>query len=166
MNIIIIYPADKTFVIDNISKGITDISILEDVFAWFNSGSGREHPEFVRSHSRSLCVNDFVSVNNQWYQCKGCGWEKVDREYINRIVENVEKSITFDGNAWSALHTCLIQIRRRYNMLDKEFDTTLTKKRMKQLDKLASKIAKEQIAMLDGMIIKQKARDSLKKIKA
>jgi hypothetical protein len=51
-------------------------------------------------------------------------------------------------------------------MLDKEFDTTLTKKRMKQLDKLASKIAKEQIAMLDVMIMKQKVRDSLKKIKA
>ena len=60
-----------------------DLVALEIVFAQWNGGSGQECPDFTMRRCRSLSVNDFVCLGeNNWYECKGCGWEKVTAEYV------------------------------------------------------------------------------------
>lgn len=64
-------------------------TVLEEIFAAFNHGSGKESELFLKSKMRSLSVHDFVRVNTQWYQCKSVGWEKVAEEFV----DNIEKAV-------------------------------------------------------------------------
>lgn len=60
-----------------------DAQILEEVFAQWNSGSGRECKYFLSRKCRSLSVGDFVSVNDTWYRCDAVGWKKVSLARVN-----------------------------------------------------------------------------------
>lgn len=82
--------------------------VLEKVFGWFNSGSGEEHQDFLRSDCRSLSVNDFVRLNDDWFQCRSVGWDKVDDTLVRNQIEEA-KALCGQGDGqvsmWSALYT-------------------------------------------------------------
>jgi len=61
--------------------------LLEKVYDAFNHGSGQEDELFLQLHCRSLSVGDFVMVEDQWYQCASCGWDKVSEPYVERWKE-------------------------------------------------------------------------------
>ena len=87
---------------------MTRSEVLELMFGWFNVGSGSECQMFLDRHSRSLSVNDFVRLNDEWFQCRSLGWEKVDDSLVeNQIAE--AKALCGRGNGqvsmWSALYT-------------------------------------------------------------
>jgi len=63
--------------------------VLEDVFAMFNYGSGKESPLFMARKLRSLSVHDCVRVGEQWYQCASVGWQKVTAEYVDELEKKV-----------------------------------------------------------------------------
>ena len=111
----IIYPADRTFIINDM-EGTTEEQ-LEKVFAGFNGGSGQEFQIFLDSGCRSMSVNDFVCINDQWYQCASVGWNKVTRNYLNIITEQVENKVNnLTNNAWSVLNDIMFDIN--YKPLD------------------------------------------------
>lgn len=87
---------------------MTRSEVLELMFGWFNVGSGSECQMFLDRHSRSLSVNDFVRLNDEWFQCRSMGWDKVDDSLVeNQITE--AKALCGQGNGqvsmWSALYT-------------------------------------------------------------
>jgi hypothetical protein len=82
--------------------------VLEKVFGWFNTGSGEEHQDFLKSKCRSFSVNDFVKLNGEWFQCRSSGWDLVEESLVrNQIAE--AKALCGQGNGqvsmWSALYT-------------------------------------------------------------
>ena len=103
--IIVLYPAERTIVVwrDNPLNSNTNMDLLEEIFAEFNAGSGRECGEFIDARVRSLSVNDFVSIEGIWYQCRGVGWEEVTKEFVNATVEKTEDGINRLNTAWSSL---------------------------------------------------------------
>ena len=78
---------------------------LEVVFARFNSGSGQECEAFLKSGARSLSVNDFVRLDDQWWQCMSMGWEKVSPEYVHAVESRVSDYLFHYPHAspWQAL---------------------------------------------------------------
>lgn len=70
--------------------------VLEEIFAAFNHGSGKESKLFLESKMRSLSTNDFVRINTQWYQCKSVGWEKVTEEFVDEIEKEVVAHHKYD----------------------------------------------------------------------
>lgn len=82
--------------------------VLELVFGWFNHGSGEECDEFTRRQGRSLSVNDFVRLNDEWFQCRSMGWDKVDGSLVRNQIE-AAKAACVQGHGqvsmWSALYT-------------------------------------------------------------
>ncbi len=56
--------------------------VLEEIYAQWNAGSGRESRTFLSRQCRSLSVGDFVEVNAQWYVCASFGWNKVTDEQV------------------------------------------------------------------------------------
>ena len=111
----VIYPADRvmSYVMTTELEGE---SLLEVVFAQFNSGSGAEGEVFLNSRCRSMCVNDVVVVNGEYWQCSFVGWNKVDVEYMNRLEKEVEEHPLYnmvDGGAWSALNDIMWNQRRK-----------------------------------------------------
>jgi hypothetical protein len=84
--------------------GETPREILEYVFAAFNYGSGMEHPEFLKHRTRSLSVNDFVRVGNQWYQCMSMGWEPRDDQFVDDLESRVVNHPMYkEHGPWFAL---------------------------------------------------------------
>ena len=110
---VIKYPADKTFTLivrDNCSQ----MDLLEKIFAQFNHGSGQECDFFLGNKMRSLSVNDFVKVDNQWFQCAGVGWEPVTEQRVNEIEGAVIDSPKFATHgAWFALQDLMWLTRAR-----------------------------------------------------
>jgi len=82
--------------------------VLELMFGWFNHGSGSECQMFLGRKCRSLSVNDFVRLNNEWFQCRSMGWDKVDDSLVKNQIEQA-KALCGQGNGkvsmWSALYT-------------------------------------------------------------
>ena len=82
--------------------------VLEKVFGWFNSGSGEEHQDFLKSKCRSFSVNDFVKLNGEWFQCRSSGWDLVEEILVRNQIEQA-KALCGQGNGlvsmWSALYT-------------------------------------------------------------
>ena len=91
----IIQPCEKT-VIFPVNTDKTDLNLLEDVFDWFNGGSGKESPLFT--NMRSLSVNDFVIIDDNIYQCASVGWKNVDEDYMYMIINNVTDLVDADTN--------------------------------------------------------------------
>lgn len=84
--------------------GNSPMEILEYIFAAFNHGSGMEHPEFLKSRTRSLSVNDVVLVGYQWYQCMPIGWEARSAQFVDDIEEKVVNHPSFNiEGPWLAL---------------------------------------------------------------
>lgn len=102
-HIVVIYPAQRTFIFD-IMTSKPDTAILEDVFAWFNAGSNQEMEIFLDSHIRSFSVNDFIGIDGKYYQCSSVGWQEVQRNEINDVVEFVEHNVNSFNSPWSVLN--------------------------------------------------------------
>lgn len=101
--IVINYIGDRahTFFVDS-EKSTEDL--LEQIFAWFNHGSGQECTEFLVKRMRSLSVNDCVRLDGQWYQCRGLGWEKVSEEFVDQLEKDVVQHPEFaKSGGWRCL---------------------------------------------------------------
>lgn len=115
-NIKIVYPGDITFMFP-LETTLTNEDLLEEIFHGFNHGSSREHKIFLDSNRRSLSVNDFVCIDNQWYQCITVGWLQCSAMYYQDIeldvkekkVSNAEYQTCRDGGAWISLHEVMLE---------------------------------------------------------
>ena len=67
------------------------VEALEEVFAGWNAGSGREWPGFLSEKIRSLSVGDFVKIDTNWFQCNSFGWKLVDDAYVADWLEEFDK---------------------------------------------------------------------------
>lgn len=87
---------------------MTKSQVLELIFEWFNHGSGSECQMFLDKKCRSLSVNDFVRLNDEWFQCRSVGWDKVDGSLVRNQIE-AAKAACVQGHGqvsmWSALYT-------------------------------------------------------------
>jgi len=87
---------------------MTRSEVLEMLFGWFNHGSGSECQMFLERGIRSLSVNDFVRLNNEWFQCRSVGWDRVDDSLVKNQIDQA-KAICVQGHGqvsmWSVLHT-------------------------------------------------------------
>jgi hypothetical protein len=91
----------------------TDHEILERVFGLFNSGSGIEHPEFMKHRMRSLSVNDFVRVNGNWYQCMSVGWKERDDKFVDQIeAAVVNHPLYAEYGEWFTLDRVMSEYRK------------------------------------------------------
>lgn len=111
----VIYPADRvmSYVMTTELEGE---SLLDVVFGQFNSGSGSEGEVFLNSRCRSMCVNDIVAVNGEYWQCGFVGWNKVDVEYMTRLEKEVEEHPLYnqtEGGPWSALNDIMWNRRKK-----------------------------------------------------
>lgn len=87
---------------------------LEDIFAMFNHGSNRECIPFLNRKFRSLSVHDCVRVDEQWYQCRSTGWEKVTEEFVDELEKDVVNHSLYSlYGAWSALNDVMWVKHRR-----------------------------------------------------
>lgn len=102
-NVYINYPGDIGISVELEGSNIEEI--LENAFAAFNSGSGREHPEFSKNRRlRSLSVNDTICIDKEWYQCASIGWEKVTAKYVDELEKEVVSHPMFEEHGpWYAL---------------------------------------------------------------
>lgn len=76
MKVNICYPGEGFYSFD------LEVEDLEDVFAQFNHGSGKECEDFIDESMRSLSVGDFVQLGGQWWECLPSGWDMVKRNYV------------------------------------------------------------------------------------
>lgn len=75
---------------DYASKSTKADVVLEEIFAQWNAGSGRESSLFLRSSCRSLSVGDYVKVNDQWYRCASFGWDEVSEDNVELWFNEME----------------------------------------------------------------------------
>jgi hypothetical protein len=105
--ILVKYSASNLFSFnhDTFCEHVEDV--LEEIYGMFNHGSGCESDIFLNSKTRSLSVNDCVSVDGQWYQCRSIGWQMVNAEYVNQLEEAVANHPLIDvyGSWW-----CLMDV--------------------------------------------------------
>lgn len=79
---------------DVLHDGRSDHTILEDVFAQWNGGSGLESSTFINAHCRSLSVGDFVKVGPTWYRCEGCGWKFASQSFVTGWFDELQKRVS------------------------------------------------------------------------
>ena len=106
----IVQPGRMSVVYQGEYLEMSDEKLLEDIFAYWNAGSGRECGEFIEARTRSLSVGDFVGINGKFYQCKSVGWDEVPRATVSLWCEHVEARMVETGEgSWQALnHLCYI----------------------------------------------------------
>ena len=103
----IIYP-DEFYQVLHLEMTFEDApnvwAVLEQVFAEWND-SPLAGKMFIQARVRSLSVNDIVSVNGVFYQCKSIGWTEVSPEYVSELIKEV-KSHPFrkERGAWICLN--------------------------------------------------------------
>lgn len=98
------YPGDRAVVTFFERCGSVE-NVLEKVFAGFNHGSCSECQDFLNARIRSLSVNDFVRVDDRWYQRKSIGWEKVTDDYVDVIEKLVVEHPQFaEHGPWWCLN--------------------------------------------------------------
>lgn len=116
--ITVIYPGEyrSTY---SINSDLPNANILEDVFAKWNNGSGRECQMFLDSCIRSLSVNDIVKINDVYYQCKPVGWEKVSEDYVKSIEDLVIEHVGKETNCsyWFALHEVMRNLTKTSSVI-------------------------------------------------
>lgn len=88
-NVFVNYLGDGGCQFNHPSESATVAEVLEEVFAMFNYGSGKESPLFLARKMRSLSVYDCVRVGKEWFQCASVGWEKVTDEYVDELEKKV-----------------------------------------------------------------------------
>ena len=69
------------------------VEALEEVFAGWNAGSGREWPGFLSAKARSLSVGDFVKIDADWFQCNSFGWKLVDEAHVADWLNELDKRL-------------------------------------------------------------------------
>ena len=109
----IVYPGER--VISDIKiEGSTREEVLENTFAAFNHGSGKEHETLKgRPGCRSMSKNDLVQVGGVWFQCESFGWKEVTEEYVNEIDSEVRRHPLYkEHGAWFALSDVMYQKRK------------------------------------------------------
>ena len=107
-NVVIKYPAHRDFQV--LLEGEDHAEILENAFAAFNCGSGREHPVFLASDVRSLSVGDVVQIQDTWYQCAPFGWEIIAESDVIELETAVREHPAFaEHGAWAALFEVMWQ---------------------------------------------------------
>lgn len=77
-----------SFVHDSASNDTRDV--LEEIFAQWNAGSGRECYLFQNNRCRSLSVGDYVKVGDQWYRCASFGWDQITKESVDQWFSEME----------------------------------------------------------------------------
>lgn len=92
---------------------------LERIFAEWNHGSGMESELFINARTRSLSVNDFVCINDKWWQCISFGWKPVTQEFVDKVENAVRNHPNYKDGAWFALHDVM-------NELNVELGETVT----------------------------------------
>lgn len=100
----------------DLSKNV--IEALEEVFAGWNAGSGREWPGFLSEKVRSLSVGDFVKIENDWFQCNSFGWKLVDEAYVADWLNEFDKRLSeADATSKRPIYPWFIQSRMVYEKL-------------------------------------------------
>jgi hypothetical protein len=113
--ITVIYPGERvmSYVVKTELEGE---SLLEMVFGQFNYGSGSECEVFLNSRCRSMCVNDIVAVNGEYWQCGFVGWKSVTAKYVEQLEDEVVRHLLYDksnGGAWDALNDIMWNQRKK-----------------------------------------------------
>ena len=113
--ITVIYPGDRvmSYVVKTELEGE---EVLDRVFTQFNHDTGFECEVFLNSRCRSMCVNDIVAVNGEYWQCEFVGWSRVDAEYVDQLEDAVVRHPLYDsvdGGAWNALNDIMWNQRRK-----------------------------------------------------
>jgi len=109
----VIYPAEKT--ISFVHDSAPGASILEQIFAMFNHGSGSESELFVNSKVRSLSVNDIVYVDGKYFQCASVGWTEVSVDYVNQLESDVDHHPTTKlHGSWFGLSEVMWDRRKKF----------------------------------------------------
>lgn len=118
----VIYPGDSTsgFVVETQDTD-DNHAILEQIFAEWNHGSGKESEVFIKAKKRSLSVNDIVCVNGTYYQCAGFGWDTVTPEYVtqleNEVVSHPRCQDESQGGAYFALSDIMWNRKKNTNVV-------------------------------------------------
>lgn len=95
MNTVIIkYPGEFETIFTTTSN-LSYETQLEMIFAEWNHGSSAESELFKNSKVRSLSVNDFVCINDNWFQCASVGWRPVSKKFVNQIEKEVTEHNLF-----------------------------------------------------------------------
>ena len=113
--ITVIYPGDRvmSYVVKTELEGE---ELLDREFTQFNHDTGFECEVFLNSRCRSMCVNDIVVVDGEYWQCEFVGWSRVDAEYVDQLEDAVVRHPLYDavdGGAWNALNDIMWNQRRK-----------------------------------------------------
>ena len=113
--ITVIYPGDRvmSYVMET---ELDNEGVLDEVFSQFNHDNGRECETFLNAQCRSMCVNDIVVVDGEYWQCEFVGWSRVDAEYVDQLEDAVVRHPLYDsvdGGAWNALNDIMWNQRRK-----------------------------------------------------
>jgi hypothetical protein len=111
----VIYPGDRvmSYVVKTELEGE---ELLDRVFSQFNHDTRYECEVFLNSRCRSMCVNDIVAVNGEYWQCGFVGWKSVTAEYVEQLEDEVVHHPLYDavdGGAWNALNDIMWNQRRK-----------------------------------------------------
>jgi hypothetical protein len=113
--ITVIYPGDRvmSYVVKTELEGE---ELLDRVFTQFNHDTGFECEVFLNARCRSMCVNDIVAVNGEYWQCAFVGWNRVSYEYMEQLEDEVVRHPLYDavdGGSWNALNDIMWNRRRK-----------------------------------------------------
>ena len=113
--ITVIYPGDRvmSYVVKTELEGE---ELLDRVFSQFNHDTRYECEVFLNSRCRSMCVNDIVAVNGEYWQCGFVGWNRVSYEYMEQLEDEVVRHPLYNesnGGPWNALNDIMWNRRRK-----------------------------------------------------
>lgn len=93
--------------------------LLQQLFDQFNDGSRHECEEFKACpQCRSLSSNDFIRLDEQWYQCKSVGWEAVTPKFVQDIDLKVRQHPLFMTSPWVALDRVMFALNHAVDPFD------------------------------------------------
>jgi hypothetical protein len=110
----VLYPDAEVFEFEMEHEGDHE-SLLEQIFAEWNNGSGQECERFLNAKCRSLSLNDFVTIDGDDYQCRGIGWCHVTPLFVNRIERLVAlhpKRFDPEYSVWACLEQVMWDHRK------------------------------------------------------
>jgi len=88
----------KTLTLEYPGQGKRHAAILEELFALCGNHPENSLPNWAGYKMRSMSVGDFVSLDGFWYQVAGCGFIKVSRTRVKKIM-NMPKYDTWADKA-------------------------------------------------------------------
>ncbi len=85
----IIYPGQKTFEFNRFSNGDMDLFFNMLIREWQHK-SNNECTTFLDSQIRSFSNNDFMKVDDKYYQYTVFGMKEVTEEFVNLIEDKIK----------------------------------------------------------------------------